>query len=493
MWKSTACMLGSFGIAIASPMPIRAQSLAQAVTMAVDNSARLSRADAGLALAYEERTGTAAQGRMRVQVDGSVTRRREETEQRNFAGTTVANGLYVPRNTLGVTVSQPIYTGGRLREALGAAEARIESAQFRTAAAEIQAGRNAAASYAEVIRAQIVADVSSSSVTSLLEDVRGAKARYEAGEVSVTDIAQSEARLAAAQSQLARANGDLESARAIFTRFVGQSPRNLDTNFPYVALPATMVAFLDVVSTENLDILASRTDYEAANSATRLAATQRNPRVTLEASYEQRWNEAFVGSNSSVGQVGARVTVPLWDGGQTSSNVRQAAARATSARYQLQDLQEETRANAIRAWADYAASQMVVQAGERQVEAAELARRGAQAELRFGLRSTIEALNQEQELRAARVALATARRDAYVDLIDLLSLMGRNPLGQPARAFDPARRSAVPAPRTPPPLAIEAPLVTVLEFLEAVDKPVSEAFYQINQAIEPARMMGPIP
>jgi outer membrane protein len=493
MWQVAACALVVIGFGVLPPRDSHAQSLEQAVTMAVETSARLNRADAGLALAYEERTGTAAQGRLRVQVDGSVTRRGEETEQRNFAGTTVATGLYVPRNTLGVTLSQPIYTGGRLREAMGAAESRIESAQFRSASAEIQAGRNAAAAYAEVIRAQTVAEISSGSVTTLLEDVRGAKARYDAGEVSVTDIAQSEVRLAAAQSQLARANGDLESARAIFVRFVGQSPHNLQSSLPYSPIPENLVAYLDMVSTENLDIQGVRADYEAANSATRLAATQRNPRVSLEASYEQRWNETFVGSRSSVGQVGARVTMPMWDGGQTSSNVRQAAARANSARYQLQDTQEEIRANAVRAWADYSASQQIVRTGERQVEAAELARRGAQAELRFGLRSTIEALNQEQELRAARIALATARRDAYVDLIDLLALMGRNPLGQPARAFDAKRRSAIPPPAVPPPLAIEKPLVTVLEFLESIDKPVSEAFYQINQTLEPARMIGPIP
>jgi outer membrane protein len=493
MWQSTFSALALISLTIVVPKAAAAQSLEQAINMAIDTSARKNRADAGVTLAYEERTGTAAQGRLRVQVDGSVSRRGETSEQRNFAGATVANDIYVPRNTLGVTLSQPLYTGGRLREAIGAAESRIESAEFRAAAAEIGAARNAAAAYAEMVRAQIVVSIVGGSVDVLNEDVRGAKARFEAGEVSLTDVAQSEARLAAAQSQAARANGDMESARAVFARFVGQQPRNLDSALPYASAPPTLVSYLDFVSTQNLDILGTKADFEAAHKSTRLAATQRNPRVTLEASYEQRWNEAFVGSRSSVGQVAARVTIPLWDGGQTSSNVRQAAARASSARYQLQDVQEEVRANAIRTWSDYAASIAVVRAAERQVEAAQLARRGAEAELRFGLRSTIEALNQEQELRSARLALASAQRDAYIDLIDLLGLMGLNPLGQPARAMDPVRQSAVPPPSTPRPLAIEAPLVTVLEFLERSDKPVSEAFYQLNQAIEPARSMGPLP
>jgi outer membrane protein len=473
--------------------PACAQSLTEAVAMAIDTSARLSRAEAGVALSYEERTGTAAQGRMRVQVDGNASRRVEYGEQRGFGGNINSNSLNLPRTTLGVTVSQSIYTGGRLREALNAADSRIESAELRAASAEIQAARNAAGAYADVLRAQTVATIVAGGVTDLAEDVRGAQARFDAGEVSITDVAQSKARYAGAQSQAARAYGDLENARATFERFIGQKPANLHANLPEVAIPPTLMTYLDLVAAQNLEVLAARADYDAANSATRLAATQRNPRVSLEASAEQRWNETFTGSNSYVGQVGARVTIPLWDGGQTSSNTRQAAARANSARYQMQDTLEDVKASAQRAWSDYRTSLATVRATEAQIEAAQLARTGSIEELRFGLRSTIEALNQEQELRSARLALTTAKRDLYVDRVDLLALMGQNPLGQPARSMDPVRRSAVPPPAIPKPLPIERPLVTVLEFLEARDRPVSEAFYNLNRAIEPAREIGPVP
>lgn len=493
MWRLAVSSFAFLSFGTLVPAPSCAQSLEQAVAMAVDTSARFNRADAGVALANEERVGTAAQGRLRVQVDGSSVRRGEYGEQRNVTGRVSGNDLYLQRHTLGVTMSQSIYTGGRLREALEAADSRIVSAEFRANAAEITAARNAAAAYAEMLRAQKVATIVSGSVTELSEDVRGAEARFAAGEVSITDVAQSKARYAGALSQAARANGELENARATFERFVGQKPSNLVDNLPTVAIPVSLQVYLDTVSTSNLDLMAARADFEGANGATRLAATQRNPRVSLEASYERRWNETFAGSKSYVGQIGARVTIPLWDGGQTSSNVRQAAARASSSRYQMQDTYEEIRASAQRAWSDYQTSKAVLRSALAQVEAAQLARTGAQEELRFGLRSTIEALNQEQELRAARLALVTAQRDLYVDLIDLLALMGLNPLGQPARSMDPARSSAVQRPANAKPLALEAPLVTVLEFLEANDRPVSDAFYQINRALEPTKDIGPIP
>jgi outer membrane protein len=478
---------------VAVPLWAQAQTLAEAIAMGIERNAGVSRANSAVDLAYEERNGTAAQSRMRVQVDGQAGRRQEAFQSQSFFGGVSQNRDVRDQQSVGLTISQPIYTGGRVREALNRATSLIASAEVRAAGTEIQASRNAAAAYAELLRAQTITSITTASLALSSENVRAARARKRAGEVSLTDVAQSEARLASAEALVAQASGDELGARATFERFVGMAATNLDPNLPMPALPATMMDYLDAVSVDNLSITAAREDYNASLASVRVASVQRNPRVSLDARYQQSWGENFPNQKSQAAEVNAVLTMPLWDGGQTSSNVRQAIARSNSARYALRDIQDDVRATAMRTWADYMSSLQIVKAAERQVEAAQLARRGAQAELRFGLRSTIEALNQEQELRSAQVSLANARRDSYIHLIDLMSLMGRNPLGQRARSLDPVRRSAVPPPRIPRALPVERPLTTVLEFLEGRDKAVSQAMYSLNTALQPRLPMGPMP
>jgi Outer membrane efflux protein len=149
------------------------------------------------------------------------------------------------------------------------------------------------------------------------------------------------------------------------------------------------------------------------------------------------------------------------------------------------------RLRASRLWSDLVSARAQVQASQIQVSAAELARRGAVAEQNFGLRSTIEALNQELELRQARIAAAAAKRDLYVAMIDIMALLGRSIDGAPASSLDPARRTALPPPAPPRPGLIERPLITVQEFFEAKDKPLSRAMLDLNQALEPRQKQGP--
>jgi hypothetical protein len=115
------------------------------------------------------------------------------------------------------------------------------------------------------------------------------------------------------------------------------------------------------------------------------------------------------------------------------------------------------------------------------------------AELRFGLRSTIEALNQEVELRQALIGQASARRDDYIATIEVAALMGLMPLGNLPPSLDPRQRSAIPPPSVPRPLLIERPIYSVLEFLEANDRPIASAARDLNQALEPRQQMGPLP
>jgi outer membrane protein len=483
-----ACIVSTIGCG-----PARTQSLEQAIQMALDNSPTVGASQANLALSYEQREAAGAAGRMRVQAAGSASQRSDKSETLNFAGRETEQDRTSQRNSVSLTVSQPLYTGGRLTTSLALSERRINAANIALAASELTLTRNTAAAYAELVRAETVNTAVSASVSNLAVDLAGANARFRAGEVSITDVAQSESRLASVQGQAARSQSDLTAAWATFERFVGVAPYSIQSDLPIPPIPATQNEFVDAVLSQNFDIQAAKARYETAQATVNSASTARNPSVSLDAGYEKRWNDAFAGSRSEGAQITARVVVPLWDGGAASSGVRQAIAQASIARFQLADIEREARANASRAWANYFATQTILEAAKRQVTSAELARRGALAELRFGLRSTIEALNQEVELRQAITNQAAAKRDHYIACIDLAALMGLTPLGTKPRSLDPIARSAIPPPRLSRPLLIERPIYTVMEFLEANDRPVASAARDLNQAIESSKRMGPIP
>jgi outer membrane protein len=484
----SCCVLSVFA---AIPTSVGAQSLRDAIDQALRTSPQIASAEASLEAALEQRNGTSSQARMRVQAEAATGLRRDVTQAENRFFPPTTTTLNRQRTTAGITVSQQFYSGGRLREALSVSAKRIEIAQLRVASAQLTTARNAAAVYSDLARALSVSETLAESQAALSDDKAGADARFRAGEVSLTDVAQSDARYASLQSQSARAVGDLQGARAVFERFVGTAPLNIERDLPRPAPPPTLLAYLDEVGQNNLELGIARLEVELARSEVQSAATQRNPRASVDATFERRWGDLFRESQTSVGQVTARVVVPLWDGGATSSAVREAIARGNVARFDLADLEREVRAAATRQWADYQASTQVVSALRAQVNAAELARRGASAELRFGLRSTIEALNQELELRQAKTSLAAALRDEYIDFIDLMTLMGRNPLGFPAQSIDPIRRSAVPLKAVPRPRVFEQPLVTVLEVLETNDAGVSRTTRALNTLIEPDQRQGP--
>lgn len=484
-----ACVafLGSLGLR----EDASAQTLAEAFRLGLTASDRLQADQSSVVAAQEQRNQVAAQRRTRVQGELGLGTRRDTNEFLDFRGRVNERTVNTPRNTAAIFVSQPIYSGGRLREGMRSSDLRILAAETRLAATEITLLRTIGAVYFDVVRARTTAAIIADSLGAVAEDVRGARARYAAGEVSVTDVAQSEARQASVQAQYVRATADLTTASATFERFVGRPPGELDGELTVPDLPPSLEDFIQASFDTNLELLQSRLTLSQAEAAARAASAQRNPTVSLDTSYTSRWNETFSGSRASNTSVEARVVVPLWDGGATSARVRELLATANVNRLQVRDLESDVRLRATRLWSDLISARAQLQAAQIQVSAAELARRGAVAEQNFGLRSTIEALNQELELRQARIAQANAKRDLNIAIIDIKALLGQAADGTVPESNDPSRRSALPPPQAPRPGALERPLIWVQEFLEDNDKPLSRAMRDLNKALEPRQQQGP--
>jgi len=252
------------------------------------------------------------------------------------------------------------------------------------------------------------------------------------GDLTRTDVAQSEARLAQAQADLRNAEANLIASKERYIQQVGEAPAELTPPPPLPGLPASVDEAVEIAIKENPDIAAATKNSEAAGLDVKAARAARLP--TLSAFGNLNRNDNFGGARAQIpinipatqesGVIGAQVQLPLYQGGRPSAQIRQAQARKTAA-MENQIASERLVIQQVRsAFASYRASLDVIRSAEAAIAANSLSLEGVRAENGVGNRTIIEVLNAEQELINARVILATARRNAYVAGFTLLAAIG---------------------------------------------------------------------
>jgi outer membrane protein len=238
-------------------------------------------------------------------------------------------------------------------------------------------------------------------------------------------VAQSEARLAQSESDLASAQAQLSTSRAAYAAVVGQTPSELRAPTPLAGLPADFDSALDVALQRNPSFLAAVYNQRQAEAGVAVARAAYGPTASLTASYGGSDQlEGFDPSRSTRFSAGASVSVPLFTGGLNRSRVAQALEQATAAQAQVAAERRSVLQSVSAAFANLVSSRAGVTANEEAVRAARVAAEGVRQEQQVGLRTTLDVLNAELELRSAEISLAVARRNDYVAQAQLLAAMG---------------------------------------------------------------------
>jgi outer membrane protein len=329
-----------------------------------------------------------------------------------------------------ISVTQPLYTGGRVTSQISASEADVM--QGRQQLRQVEAGvlLNVVQVYVDVRRDQERLRINEENVTVLQRQLDEAKARFDVGEITRTDVALAEARLAASRAGLASAQASLAISRANYAAIVGQNPGELAPE-PSLAslLPASVDDAFTRAETNNPSVMASGYAERAARARVAAARAQRRPIISLRG--DLGYNAAEVGGNGNQfgdydravsGSVVA--TVPIFTGGLTNSEVRQASARDDAARIAIEGSRRNVLQDVAQAWNQLLGARANLTANQEQVNAAQIAFEGTRQEAQVGLRTTLDVLNAEQELRSAELALVTARHDEYVAAASVLAAMG---------------------------------------------------------------------
>lgn len=343
-----------------------------------------------------------------------------------------------------LSLSQTLYSGGRVALGITAAEADILAGRESLREIEQSVLASVIQAYADVLRDTEILRIRNENLGVLQRQLDEASARFEVGEITRTDVAQSEARLAQSEADLANARAQLSVSRAAYAAVVGQAPGDLAPLPVLPGVPTDFDAALDVALAENPGVLAAIYNQQGAEAAVAQARAEYMPSVRVSASYggsAPSINQLDVIADRNSFQTTASVSVPLFTGGLNQSRVASALERANAAQINVEGERRQVLQQVSNAFAQAISARSTLTAGEEAVRAASVAAEGVRQEAQVGLRTNLDVLNQELELRSAQVSLASARRNEYVAQASLLAAMGRLEgvdLDPSLTAYDPA-------------------------------------------------------
>ncbi len=331
--------------------------------------------------------------------------------------------------TGGADLNIPIFQGGTVRNAIGAAKTRVEAGRATLRAVEGDIFTEAVAAYMDVMRDRAIVELNRNNVRVLGTNLEANRDRFEIGDLTRTDVAQSEARLAEGRARLSLAEGRLISSEENYRRVIGQNPGPLSPPPPLPPLPATADEAVRIALVDNPDNIASIRQAEAARYDVRVARGSLLPTLSAVGSGDYI-NQLTGGTNGldrsgTATSVGISGRIPIYQGGLPAARIRQSQAIEGQA-LELQIATERlVIANTRSAFASYQSAVQAITSSEAAVKANELALEGVRAENSVGTRNILDVLNAEQELLNSQVLLVTARRDAYVAGFQLLNAMGQ--------------------------------------------------------------------
>ncbi|UHC19083.1 TolC family outer membrane protein [Methylobacterium currus] len=326
----------------------------------------------------------------------------------------------------GLTVNQTLFNGFRTDNQTRQAESQVLGGRETLRNSEMQTLFQAAQAYMNVLADTATLELNRNNVEVLEEQLRQTRDRFNVGEVTRTDVAQAEARLAGARAQVSLAEANLRTSIATYRQVIGVEPRQLAPGRPIDRfVPQTLTAAVEIGLTEHPAILSALHAVDAAEAQVKIAESSLYPQVSVSGSAAQVFDQQIANTRYFQGSIVGQLTVPLYQGGAEYAQIRQAKEQVGQARLQAELTRDQVRASIVSAWGALEAAKARVIASQAQVQANEVALNGVREEARVGQRTTLDVLNAQQELLSARVNLIAAQRDRVVGSYQVVQTVGR--------------------------------------------------------------------
>src|SRR6201991_4912183 len=433
-------------MAYLGPTPVLADTIEAALVRAYQNNPQLNAQRASVK-ATDENVPQALSGyRPKVALTASAGYQYTDTlstqggTPNQIARTDIA-GANPPR-AAGLTVTQTLFNGYQTANRTRAAESQVSGAREALRVLEQSVLLSAATIYMDYLQNAAIVEVQRSNTRVLEQTLKQTQDRFNVGEVTRTDVAQSEAQLAAGKTQQLTAESNLTTPRPNFRPILGNEPQGLAPGSPVDRfLPATLAAAVELSLTENPNVTASMFGIDVNFLQVKIAEGALLPTVTVQAAVQQSYEQAINTFSQFGASAIAQVSVPLYQGGAEYSLIRQSKENLAQQRLVLETTRDQTRANTATAWGQLVAGKAQVSSAQSQVTASEVALNGVREEAKAGQRTTLDVLNAQQALVNARVALVTAQHDRVVASYAVLNSVGRlspQVLNLPTTTYDPS-------------------------------------------------------
>lgn len=413
------CLTAMPVLAAESAPEAAGMSLNDVLRRTYETNPSLKAARAGLDAAREALPQAQAGWKPVVEAEGSVSRTELDSDP------DMGNDGATPKEA-SVSVVQPVFRGGRTVAGIRSANNAIRAAEFGTLTVAQDVLLAAAQAYLDVIRDSAVLELRESDRDVVARQLKASQNRFEVGEVTKTDVSQSQARLARAESELISARGNLRVARAVFSEIVGEVPDGLEKK-PAVTLPlpATLDEALAMAEKNNPDIQVARYGYRSADDDADSVFGELLPEVNAFGSFGTEWDSVSgLTDRESAATVGLRASVPLYEAGTIRSRLRQAQHTARQRLREVEGARRGAAGRIVAAWETLEAARAEITSRRAQVEASRLARDGVRQEADVGERTIIDALDADQEYLDAQVALVAAERNEIVAQFELAAALG---------------------------------------------------------------------
>ena len=428
-------------LALAAPTPALADTIEAALVRAYQNNPQLN-AQRAQVRSTDENVPQALSGyRPKVGINLSTGYQYQDIQQTQKAVPIHSDPPLQP-NSASLTINQTLYNGNQTANRTRVAESQVSGSREALRVLEQTVLLQAATSYMDYLRDSATLEVQRSNVRVLEQTLKQTRDRFNVGEVTRTDVAQSEAQLAAGRTQALTAESNLTTTRANFRRIIGNEPSNLAPGSPVDRfLPGTLASAVGLSLVENPNVTASMFGIDVNYLQVKITEGALLPTLTGQAGITQSYQQTLTVFRTTTASAIATASVPIYQGGAEYALIRQSKENLAQQRLNLETTRDQTRANVVQAWGQLEAGKAQVQSAQAQVTASEIALNGVREEAKAGQRTTLDVLNAQQALVNARVALVTAQHDRVVASYSVLNAVGRlapQVLGLNTTVYDPS-------------------------------------------------------
>ncbi len=348
------------------------------------------------------------------------------TNRTNQSGNSLAD-TNLDTESKKILVEQKVFSGFKGFNTFKKSELETQKANLSLKKVEQKTILDATSAYFDLIFKSKNEEFNLSNVNLFERQVDSDNARLQKGEITLTDLAQSESSLAGAKADLIKAQTELLASKTNFERVIGEKApyiKNLNEK-TFLILPGTLEDSLKLANINNIDLLTSRLDYEIAVKDLNIERARLSPSASLN--YSKSENSDFSSTIDKTDQetVKATITWPIIKGGENISTIKKFSYNKQRFQLILQDTNNRINTEITNAWSQFQSSKSVLEATKAQLKAAEIANEGISLEYDSGnTRTTLELIQSRSLLLEARIAFARSERDFIVSQFELAKQLG---------------------------------------------------------------------